>query len=55
MGGEGRGRAELARDKRRGEERRGREGRGLGRGRVVGDVTGADRRGWLRNASAHGT
>lgn len=44
MGGEGRGRAELRRDKRRGEERRGGggggEGRGLGRGRVVGDVTG---------------
>lgn len=37
------------------EERRGREGRGLGRGRVVGDVTGADRLGWPRNASAHGT
>lgn len=28
MGGEGRGRAELAPDKRRGEERRGREGKG---------------------------
>lgn len=52
MGGEGRGRAELRRDKRRGEERREGEGRGLQRGRVVGDVTGTGRKGWLRNASA---
>lgn len=51
MGGEGRGRAELRRDKRRGEERRGGEGRGLRRGRVVGDVTGTGWQGWLRNVS----
>lgn len=37
----GLGGAELGWDKRRGEERRGGEGRGLRRGRVVGDVTGA--------------
>lgn len=34
------------------EERRGGEGRGLRRRRVVGDVTGAGSLGWLRNASA---